>query len=251
MMAPYLIVSDIHGNYEALEAVLEDAKGRHDRILCLGDLVGYGADPNPVAEWAKSNVVSIVRGNHDRACTGTDLLEHFNPAARASALWTRGALTPGNSTYLEHLARGPLRVTDTGNGGGDGGFDLVHGSPLDEDEYLVGLEDVLFLGEQLETKLTFFGHTHLQGGFLLAPRSASRILMHRVLQLEPDYYYLINPGSVGQPRDGDPRAAYALYSPEDRTVEFRRVPYDIGKAAAKILQAGLPESLAMRLFDGI
>ena len=98
MMAPYLIVSDIHGNYEALEAVLEDARGRYDRILCLGDLVGYGADPNRVAEWAKANVVSIVRGNHDRACTGTDSLEYFNPAARLSALWTRGALTPGIRT---------------------------------------------------------------------------------------------------------------------------------------------------------
>ena len=247
MMAPYLILSDIHGNYEALEAVLQDARGRYDSILCLGDLVGYGADPNQVTEWAKSNVASVIRGNHDRACTGKDLLEYFNPAARASALWTRGALTPDNWSYLEHLARGPLRVTHNG----DSGFDLVHGSPLDEDEYLVGLEDVQFLGEYLETKLTFFGHTHLQGGFLLSPQNVGRVPMQRVLQLEPDYYYLINPGSVGQPRDGDPRAAYALYSPEDRTVEFGRVPYDIGKAAAKILRAELPESLALRLFEGL
>jgi diadenosine tetraphosphatase ApaH/serine/threonine PP2A family protein phosphatase len=136
-------------------------------------------------------------------------------------------------------------------GSSNGGFDLVHGSPLDEDEYLVGVEDVQFLGEYLQTKLTFFGHTHLQGGFLLAPRGVRHIQTDRVLQLEPDYYYLINPGSVGQPRDGDPRAAYALYSPEDRTVAFGRVPYDIGKAAAKILQADLPESLATRLFEGI
>lgn len=247
MMAPYLILSDIHGNYEALEAVLEDARGCYDRILCLGDLVGYGADPNRVAEWAKSNVASIVRGNHDRACTGSDLLEYFNPSARASALWTRGTLTAGNSSYLEHLARGPLRVTPNG----DGGFDLVHGSPLDEDEYLMGVEDVQLLSEYLETKLTFFGHTHLQGGFLLAARGIKRIPPDRILQLEPDYYYLINPGSVGQPRDGDPRAGYALYSPQERTVEFKRVPYDIGKAAAKILKADLPESLAMRLFEGI
>jgi len=246
-MAPYLILSDIHGNYEALEAVLEDARGCYDRILCLGDLVGYGADPNRVAEWAKSNVASIVRGNHDRACTGSDLLEYFNPSARASALWTRGTLTAGNSSYLEHLARGPLRVTPNG----DGGFDLVHGSPLDEDEYLMGVEDVQLLSEYLETKLTFFGHTHLQGGFLLAARGIKRIPPDRILQLEPDYYYLINPGSVGQPRDGDPRAGYALYSPQERTVEFKRVPYDIGKAAAKILKADLPESLAMRLFEGI
>jgi predicted phosphodiesterase len=246
---PYLILSDIHGNHEALGAVLEDARGRYDRILCLGDLVGYGADPNQVTEWARSNAASVIRGNHDRACTGTDLLENFNPAARASALWTRGALTPDNRSYLEHLARGPLRVTH--NGATDGGFDLVHGSPLDEDEYLVGVEDVQFLGEYLNTKLTFFGHTHLQGGFLLGPRKVQRLMPDRTVQLEPDYYYLINPGSVGQPRDGDPRAAYALYSPENRTVEYGRVPYDIGKAAVKILEAELPESLALRLFEGI
>ena len=254
-MAPYLILSDIHGNYEALEAVLEDARGRYESVLCLGDLVGYGADPNQVTEWAKANVASVIRGNHDRACSGTDLLEYFNPAARASAIWTRGALTPGNRSYLEHLARGPLRVTPPGSshltGASNGGFDLVHGSPLDEDEYLVGVEDVQFLGEYLDTKLTFFGHTHLQGGFLLAARGVKRILPDRVVQLEPDCNYLINPGSVGQPRDGDPRAAYALYSPENRTVEFARVPYDIGKAAAKILEAELPESLAMRLFEGV
>ena len=255
---PYLIVSDIHANYDALEAVLEDARGRYDSILCLGDLVGYGAEPNQVAEWVKSNVASVIRGNHDRACTGTDLLEYFNPAARASAFWTRGALTPGNWNYLEHLARGPLRVTPPGVSGGlDEGFDLVHGSPLDEDEYLVGVDDVQFLSDYLDTKLTFFGHTHLQGGFLLGPRGVKRIVPNlaqqpdRPLRLEPDYYYLINPGSVGQPRDGDPRAAYALYSPEDRTIEYGRVPYDIGKAAAKILKAELPDSLAMRLFEGI
>ncbi len=244
---PYLILSDIHGNSEALEAVLEHARGRYDSILCLGDLVGYGADPNAVAEWAQSNVTAVIRGNHDRACTGTDLLEYFNPSARASAFWSRSALAPANRTYLESLPAGPLRV----EGAAGNEFDLVHGSPLDEDEYLVGAEDVRGLSGYLDTKLTFFGHTHIQGGFLLTARSVKRILPDRVLQLEPDYYYLVNPGSVGQPRDGDPRAAYALYSPQERLVEYGRVPYDIGKAAAKVLQAGLPESLAMRLFEGI
>ncbi len=244
---PFLILSDIHANLEALEAVLEDARGRYDSVVCLGDLVGYGADPNPVTEWVKANVASVIRGNHDRACTGMDSLEYFNPSARASAVWTRGMLTPGNLSYLQRLARGPLRVTP---GGASDGFDLVHGSPVDEDEYLVGVEDVQFLRDYLETKVTFFGHTHLQGGFLLGPRSTKLLDPDRVVQLEPDYYYLINPGSVGQPRDGNPHAAYALYSPEDRTVEYRRVPYDVGKAAAKILAAELPESLAMRLFDG-
>lgn len=246
---PYLILSDIHGNYDALQAVLADARGRYDQILCLGDLVGYGAEPNQVIDWVRANVTSVVRGNHDRACSGRDLLENFNPAARASAFWTRGVLTPENESYLERLPSGPLCVIP--DGVPNGLFDLVHGSPLDEDEYLVGEDDVRFMSDYLETKVTFFGHTHLQGGFLLTPRSVKRFGAGRTLQLEPDYFYLINPGSVGQPRDGDPRAAYAVYTPGARTVEYGRVPYDIGKAAAKILQAELPESLAMRLFEGI
>ena len=252
MMAPYLIISDIHGNYEALEAVLEDARGRYDRILCLGDLVGYGADPNQVAKWARSNAVSVIRGNHDRACTGTDLLEYFNPAARASAFWTRGALTPDNWTYLEHLPRGPLRVTPEGAASGvtTGGFDLVHGSPLDEDEYLVGVEDVQFLSDFLDTQLTFFGHTHLQGGFVLAPRGVKRFIPYGVLQLEPDYFYLINPGSVGQPRDGDPRATWCLLDSDERSVTIQRVEYDVESAQKKIRDAGLPEILASRLAWG-
>ena len=242
---PYLIVSDIHGNFEALGAVLEDARGRYDRILCLGDLVGYGAEPNPVTDWARANAASVIRGNHDRACTGTDLLDNFNPSARAAALWTRNALSPENWNYLHRLPSGPLRIAASS------GFDLVHGSPRHEDEYLVGVEDVRSLREQLDTRLTFFGHTHVQGGFLLASRNVKRLPPDRTLHLEPDYFYLVNPGSVGQPRDGDPRAAYALYAPEERTVDFGRVPYDIGTAAAKIRQAQLPGSLATRLFEGL
>src|SRR6185369_5312285 len=103
----------------------------------------------------------------------------------------------------------------------------------------------------LGARITFFGHTHRQGGFRLARRLVAPLTPSGTLQIEPDYFYLINPGSVGQPRDGDPRAAYALYFPENRTVEYGRVPYDIGKAAAKILKADLPESLATRLFEGI
>jgi predicted phosphodiesterase len=105
----YLILSDIHGNQEALQAVLADARGRYDQILCLGDLVGYGAQPNEVVEWARASVTTIVRGNHDKACTGTDSLEHYHPAAQASAIWTRTVLTPENVKYLENLPRGPLR----------------------------------------------------------------------------------------------------------------------------------------------
>ncbi len=104
---PYLILSDVHANQEALEAVLKDARGLYDRVLCLGDLVGYGADPNYVAEWMRQNVAAVVRGNHDKVCVGLDPVEVYNPAARASAEWTRAALTPENFAYLEKLPRGP------------------------------------------------------------------------------------------------------------------------------------------------
>ena len=238
---PYLILSDIHANLEALKAVLADAAGQYDRILCLGDLVGYGADPNAVVEWSREHARVIIRGNHDRAAAGSDPLEIFNPAARLSTHWTRNALTRANREFLERLPRGPLPYE---------GFDLIHGSPADEDEYLITLADIAPLRPYLGAQLNFFGHTHRQGGFLLARRDVSTIRPGLRLEIEPDYLYLVNPGSVGQPRDSDPRAAYAMYSPAEGAVEFRRVAYDIDRAAAKIRAAGLPDSLATRLFEG-
>ena len=244
---PYLILSDIHANLEAHQAVLDDARGRYDRILCLGDLVGYGADPNAIVEWARENGPVIIRGNHDRAgaeaeAAALQSMENFNPAAQASTLWTRSALLPENREYLEGLPRGPLPYD---------GVDLVHGSPTDEDEYVVTASDAVPLLPYLGTRLTFFGHTHRQGGFRMARRAVAHLPPERVLEIEPNYFYLVNPGSVGQPRDGDPRAAYALYSPEERVVEYRRVAYDVDGAAAKIRAAGLPDFLAARLHEGL
>jgi diadenosine tetraphosphatase ApaH/serine/threonine PP2A family protein phosphatase len=243
---PYLILSDIHSNLEALNAVLEDARGRYDRILCLGDLVGYGADANAVAGWARQNATVVVRGNHDRACCGLEDLENYNPAARASAIWTRRAITPEIRQYLEQLPQGPVQIED-----GPEPFDLVHGSPYHEDEYLVNLGDVQHLKPVLQPTVTFFGHTHVQGGFAFLRQGVRRISPQGPFHAGPPHRFLINPGSVGQPRDRDPRAAYALYSPEDRLVEFRRVEYDIRTAARKIRTAGLPEVLAARLFEGV
>lgn len=185
---PYLILSDIHANLEALNAVLADARGRYDRILCLGDLVGYGADPNAVVEWTRAHVAAVIRGNHDKACTGLDDLENYNPAARASAVWTRDALTPGNRDYLEKLPRGPLAYE---------GVDLTHGSPADEDEYLVTPRGAELLKPFLGSPLSFFGHTHVQGGFLLARGEGRRILPNGTLTLQQGCQYLVNPGSVG------------------------------------------------------
>jgi predicted phosphodiesterase len=237
----FLILSDIHANQEALQAVLEDARGQYDRIICLGDLAGYGAEPNEVIEWARSNVAAVIRGNHDKICVSDESLEAYHPSARASTDWTRRTLSPQNHAFLENLPRGPLRYED---------FDLVHGSPADEDEYLVGLSDASLALEFIAAPVTFFGHTHIQGGFLVTRTGSKRIVPAGTIELEPDHYYLVNPGAVGQPRDGDPRAAYALYFPERRTVEYRRAAYNVASAAAKIRAAGLPEHLAARLFEG-
>ncbi|MEQ1883603.1 MAG: metallophosphoesterase family protein [Bryobacteraceae bacterium] len=238
---PQLILSDIHGNFDALQAVLADAAGRYDQILCLGDLVGYGAEPNAVIDWAKANTAAIVRGNHDKACSGAYSLDDYSMSARASASWTRNELTAENRSYLQQLPQGPLPYQKIA---------LVHGSPSDEDEYLVSIVDVAVQRGLLMAPLTFFGHTHVQGGFLLGPSGTKRIGAAASVLMEPDYYFLINPGSVGQPRDGDWRAGYALYSALEHTVDFHRVAYDVDRAAAKIRAAGLPEFLAARLYEG-
>jgi len=238
---PYLILSDIHANIEALSAVMAEAAGRFDKILCLGDLVGYGADPNAVTKWARENAAAVVRGNHDRACCARESLDDYRPAAAASAIWTNEQLSEENLAYLDRLPRGPLRYDD---------FDLSHGSPADEDEYVMTVMDAARLRDSLGAQVTFFGHTHLQGGFLVTRQSAKRIEPQTAIEIEADHFYLINPGSVGQPRDGDARAAYAIYSPERHLIEFCRANYDIEKAAAKVRAAGLPESLAQRLFTG-
>lgn len=243
----HLIVSDLHSNWEALQAVLADANGRYDNIVCCGDVVGYGADPDLVTEWVRENVVAIVRGNHDKACCGLEDLEWFNPAARASAIWTQSIADPRNLDYLRRLARGP----ETYNG-----FQVIHGSPVDEDEYVLTEREVGCVVPYLEADVTFFGHTHIQIGFL-CHRNGVKTLQRpegtgreETIELENDVRYLMNPGSVGQPRDGDPRAGYAIYDTELRTVVFCRIAYDIASAQRKIVKAGLPEPLARRLETG-
>jgi predicted phosphodiesterase len=243
----FLILSDIHANWEALEAVLADARGTYDRIVCCGDLVGYGADPDVVTQWVRQNVYETIRGNHDKACAGLEDLEWFNPMARASAIWTTEHMDSRNLDWLRALPEGPAAID---------GFEIVHGSPLDEDEYVVTEQDAEQLRPYVESGTCFFGHTHLQGGFLCHRNGVKRLnrptseANSEICQLESDQVYLINPGSVGQPRDGDPRAAYALWDSEQRVVAFRRAKYDVPRAQEKILSAGLPELLAHRLTFG-
>ena len=243
----YLILSDLHSNREALQAVLSEATGKYEQVLCCGDLVGYGPDPNPVVEWVRANVQAVVRGNHDRACAGLEDLENFNPVARAAVMWTARQLSPENLQYLRELPLGPVGVED---------FQLAHGSPLDEDEYLLSLADALPVLNSLEASPVFFGHTHLQGGFrwmngkfesLDRPRGGEPELRLRV---DRDAALLVNPGSVGQPRDGDPRAAWALFDTESRDVTLCRTVYDWSATGVKITKRGLPDMLAARIAVG-
>lgn len=241
----FLIVSDIHGNREALEAVLKDAHGQYDRIVCLGDIVGYGADPNFIVDWARAHVSAIVRGNHDAACARVESLSGFNANAADAAKWSRHALSAKDLAYLKLLPAGPLRYE---------GFDLAHGSPFGEYDYLCSMNDVAGISDRITTPLTFFGHTHDQGGFQIKPNGKINVIDPRApagLVLAPRSKYLVNPGSVGQPRDRDPDAAYATYSPQEDRIEFRRVQYDAKKAGKKIVKAGLPERLASRLLVGV
>jgi predicted phosphodiesterase len=243
----YLIISDIHANLEALETVLDAAgASRWDRVLVLGDLVGYGADPNAVIDRVRGlNPTAVIRGNHDRAASGLDDASDFNAAARAAALWTFETLTPENRTYLRELAPGPLVV--------DGHIEICHGSPWDEDEYMFAGDDAAMGLEETQTALCFFGHTHIAVVFS-AERSGVAAMVpdgdDSVIEVGGGRRLLVNPGSVGQPRDGDPRAAFAIYDEEEREVVLRRVSYPIERAQEKILAAGLPRALAARLAVG-
>ena len=243
----FLILSDIHANWEALEASLNCAAGQYDSIVCCGDLIGYGPDPNRVVDWVRGNVALVIRGNHDKATLGPEILEWFNPVARTAAIWTLKELTPENFEYVKLLPKGPLAVDS---------YQIVHGSPLDEDEYLIGAAEVGQAFQYLDRNLTFFGHTHVQGGFSMTRRRIRLVEgpglddEAAALDLMPDDLYLINPGAIGQPRDGDPRAAYILYDPEERCVVYHRAEYDIAGVQAKIRRAGLPDVLAARLAVG-
>jgi predicted phosphodiesterase len=247
-----LVLSDIHANLEALDACLASAPP-WDVVVNLGDIVGYGASPNEVTERSRELGKIFVRGNHDKAATGVMDLEDFNPMAAAAAVWTRNELNPENLEWLRSLPHGPVGVPDFPQ------MQLVHGSPNDEDEYVVSLGDALAPLITLAAPLTFFGHTHLQGGFFANGSGADGFRPEYrtvgqaesvALQLKPETRYMINPGSVGQPRDGDWRAAYALLDADAQIVHFHRTPYNLKAAQDRIFAAKLPARLATRLASG-
>ncbi len=245
----YLLLSDAHSNLEALEACLELARGKYEEALCLGDLVGYGPNPNEVIEVIKPLARVIIRGNHDKACSGVTDAADFNPLARMGTEWTRQALTPEHYEFLRSLPSGPVMME---------GFSIVHGSPLDEDQYIVGPAQALPLLRAPQSQTVFYGHTHFQGGFMVTPKGRFQAIriphaddgLVDTLSLENSARFLINPGSVGQPRDGDWRAAFAIFDQQKNMVEYYRTAYDLATTQQKMRKAGLPEPLFRRLEYG-
>ena len=241
----YLIITDIHANLEALETCLADASARkYDRVLVLGDLIGYGADPNAVIARVQGlNPTAIVRGNHDKIARGIEEAEGFNEIAKSAAQWTLDTLTPANRDWLLQLPQGPTAVDDL--------VEICHGSPFDEDTYIFDELDALHGLKTSSRPLCLFGHTHYPITFELSgdafkstgPAAAGEAQ----LQLRDGVKYLLNPGSVGQPRDGDPRAAYAIVDTTAKRIDLMRLKYPVEVAQEKVVKAGLPEVLARRL----
>jgi len=244
-----LILSDIHANLHALRTVLRYARRRViQRYVLLGDLVGYGANPNETLELIRTMEPRVaVRGNHDRACVAPGYDLNFSLPARTAVSWTKGQLTPEHAWFLEELPVGPLAV------GRD--YQIAHGSPLDEDSYLLHPREALHAFDGFQLDLCFFGHTHLPEGYEL-DEPAERLTHLRFepgvwFQLRDGCRYLVNPGSVGQPRDRDPRLSFMTYDPAGRRLKLHRMDYDHAGAARAIRAAGLHPNLAERLQHGM
>ncbi len=241
----YAVISDVHSNLEAFLAVLNEIDNMDmDEIICLGDIVGYNANPNECIDIIKSRRIKCITGNHDSRASGLEEPDNFTPFAREAILWTRLQLNQKSITFLQNLP-GSLSFHD-------GKMLAVHGSINSTDKYLFSLQDaaVNFLGmEEMGARICFFGHTHVRIAYVegkegVYPESEEMIIV------ENNKRYLVNPGSIGQPRDGDPRAAFLVYDTDAENIEFFRVAYDIDKCCEKIIKAGLPVELAERLRTG-
>jgi diadenosine tetraphosphatase ApaH/serine/threonine PP2A family protein phosphatase len=244
----YLVLSDIHANLEALEAVLDAARQvPTDRLLVLGDLVGYGADPNAVVERIRSlQPHALIRGNHDKVASGVESAEGFNAVARSAIRWTYDTLTDENRAWLATLPTGPVVVDDL--------LEICHGTPFDEDAYVFDDLDALRALHAAQRPLCLFGHTHVQIGYALSGDQFTLTTLDDARPMEVHVTngtrHLLNPGSVGQPRDGDPRAGFAVADTGRRTVTLFRIDYPIQQAQVRIRQEGLPDVLAQRLALG-
>jgi diadenosine tetraphosphatase ApaH/serine/threonine PP2A family protein phosphatase len=240
----YAILGDIHSNLTAFEAVLRDAgdRGGFDKIWCLGDVVGYGPDPHECIERLRQFEHVCVAGNHDWAAIGKMNTVEFNPVAARACHWTAQQLAAEDIDYLQNL---PLSLCQDG-------FTLVHGSPREPIwEYLLSIESAQDNFAYFETAYCLVGHSHVPLIFELAGNRAAYRMFPEGANLKLGKKRLIiNPGGVGQPRDGDPRASYALYDTEARTVYHYRVEYDIPATQKKMAERGLPMPLIMRLSVG-
>ena len=244
----YLVLTDIHANLEALDTCLADALARgYDATLVLGDLVGYGPDPNLTVDRVLALApVAIVRGNHDKVACGLEQAEGFNTVAKSAAKWTLDVLLPAHRDWLCALPVGPTEVDET--------VEICHGSPFDEDAYIFDELDAVRALKVATRPLCLFGHTHYPVTFELSDDSFDSVgaagAPQTVVHMRDGCKYLLNPGSVGQPRDGDPRAAYAIADTTKRRVELYRLKYPVEETQRKIVSVGLPEVLAQRLAVG-
>ncbi len=244
----YLIFTDIHGNYEAFQSVLKAIrKKRVDHYVFLGDLVGYGASPNEVIQRILTlKPLSIIRGNHDKAVSGLDSVQTFNPIAASAIFWTKKTISRKNLDFLVRLKQSPEVIQDA--------ITICHGAPFDEDYYIFGEFDAAEAFSYIQTPVCFFGHTHFPFVYTEKEGNVEGTFLEgnaTEIKLEKGVRYLINPGSVGQPRDRNPRAAFAIYDSDSRTIKFSRVEYDIEEAKRKIIDERLPPALAERLSLGI
>jgi diadenosine tetraphosphatase ApaH/serine/threonine PP2A family protein phosphatase len=241
----YGVISDIHSNLEALLAALE-ALDDVDEVLCLGDVVGYGANPIECCALVRERCSLVIRGNHDRAALDPSAAEDFNPYAARAIRWTSLKLQESQSTlaWLRDLHDELWRDT----------FMLSHGSPANRDAYVFAAYAAVAGIGAADRPVAFCGHTHVPVAYHVDMGSSrceeSELLDGRVLVLREDRRYLINPGSVGQPRDDDPRAAFGVFDDGAHLFEFRRVAYDVAAAQRKIREARLPSVLADRLSVG-
>ena len=243
-----LVVSDLHANADALRSVFSRVRRKKfDTVICLGDFVGYGAQPNQVLDTMRTLRTRkvFIRGNHDRVCSGITGADGFNHAAKSSALWTREHLSAPNRRFLRELPVGPVIHRNVM---------LCHGSPYDEDEYVFNLHHATqVLGLYASAPIILFGHTHLPAVFstdIEGNVDGFAVRHDATVRLDPKKRYLINPGSVGQPRDRNPDAACVILDTDKPSVQFFRVPYDVGKTQESIRKVGLPDILAARLEYG-
>jgi diadenosine tetraphosphatase ApaH/serine/threonine PP2A family protein phosphatase len=238
-----VILSDIHSNLESFQAVLKDISHEQvDQVLFLGDVVGYAADPDGCIEVLRGLAPYMVAGNHDWAAVGLTDTGYFNPMARAAVEWTAGVITSDHAAFLKDL---PLTKDLSG-------MMLVHATPYQPEawDYIFSLDDAAQCFRHCDQQICFTGHSHYPISFVQDQEGNISVIQNSTLTLLDACRYLINVGSVGQPRDGDPRAAYGIYKPEEATFSLKRVPYDIKRTREKIIAAGLPPFLASRLAEG-